>query len=108
MRSRFRVTGIFWFQIQVSRAIILRELANCLYESGTGPAGPGERPPPANPRLAEASAEALPPAGGWGPGGGRRLRRTHRRKAQGEPADRQRAYENPFAGRTRKSKAHQT
>src|SRR6266851_3168739 len=108
MRSRFRVTGISWFQIQVSRAIILRELANCLYESGTGAAGPGERPPAANSGMAEAPAEAFSAAGGWGFGEGRRVRRAHRREARGEPADCQRAHEDPSASRARAGQTHQT
>src|SRR5229473_4094106 len=83
------------FPIRAARAIVLRELANCLYESGNYFAGPGERPAAANPGMAEAPAETFPAAGGWRLGRGRRVRRADRGKTRREPADGQRTHEDP-------------
>src|SRR5712692_919754 len=96
------------FQVRVSSAIILRELANCLYEDRNCFASAGKRPPPANPRMAETPAKAFPAAGGRRSGRGWRLRRADRGKARREPADRQRTPEDPPASWARAGQAHQT
>jgi hypothetical protein len=96
------------FPIHAASAIILRELANCLYEAGNYFAGAGERAPVANPGMAEAPAEAFPAAGGWRPCRGRRMRGADRGKTRREPADGQRAHEDPATSRPREGQAHQT
>src|SRR5439155_23645762 len=101
-KARMRFPGCAAF------AIILRELANCLYEDGIRSTRPGERTPAANPRLVEAPAQAFPAAGGWGSGRGWRLWCVDRREARGQPAHVQRASEDPPRGRTAKGQAHQT
>src|SRR5438874_3090126 len=88
------------FPVGAAFAIILRELANCLYEDGIRSTRPGERTPAANPRLVEAPAQAFPAAGGWGSGRGWRLWCVDRREARGQPAHVQRASEDPPRGRT--------
>jgi len=96
------------FPIRAACAIVLRELANCLYESGNYFAGPGERPAAANPGMAEAPAETFPAAGGRRLGRGRRVRRADRGKTRREPADGQRTHEDPAASRACASQEDQT
>jgi hypothetical protein len=96
------------FPIRAASAIILRELANCLYEGGNYFAGAGERAPAANPGMAEAPAAAFPAAGGWRPRRGWRVRSADRGETRSEPADGQRAHEDPAASRAGAGQAHQT
>src|SRR4029077_241752 len=96
------------FPIRAASAIILRELANCLYEAGNCFAGVSERAPAANPGMAEAPAAAFPAAGGWRPRRGRRVRSADRGETRREPADGQRAHEDPAASRAGAGQAHQT
>src|SRR5712692_11020096 len=96
------------FQLRITSAIILSELANCLYEGRNCFASAGQRPPPANPRMAETPAQAFSPASGWRPRQGWRVRRADRGETRREPADRQRTPEDPPASWARAGQAHQT
>ena len=90
-----------------SRAIILRELANCLYESRTSASRSFQHKKAANSRLAEESAGALPAAGLRRSGEGRGLRRVYCQEDARQPAHGQRTFENIAAGGADTREAHQ-
>src|SRR5258708_2187284 len=78
--------------------IILSQLANCLYDSGSDITRTCEQPPTADHRVAQAPHPALPSASGWRPGQRWRMRRIHRQETARDAAYGQRASAHPFAG----------
>src|SRR5208282_2937930 len=92
----------------IPHASILRELANCLYESRTCTRRTFQRKTPANSLLAKESAGALPAPGLRRSGQGRGVRRVYCQEDEGQPAHRKRTFEGFAARGAGARQAHQT
>src|SRR5215813_5193688 len=86
---------------------LIRELANCKYAYSRCRQGGRQRPQAPDPPLAEEAARAFSPSGRRRPRPRRRLRPSHCAKARREPADGERASEDPHAGRPAAHEARQ-
>src|SRR5258708_535170 len=87
--------------------IILSQLANCLYDSGSDITRTCQQPAAADTGVAQTPYTTLPRAGGRRPCERWRVRRLHRQKTAGDPAYGQRASAHSFASRANSRQADQ-